>query len=292
VSDLEDYHRHLLATVRTRGPRVARKSTIRLLWFYRHQLSHGLPFDLCHLEDWAEPHPDRPGENRTDRIPESVMGPLLAWSLRFVTHFAGDVLAAVSEATPLHAAEHRTAGKHLDTRALQDLLAWHETERRPLPGYRGKVNITFLARKLGCHRASLARLADRISITAAIVGIGDGTNLEARPSAELDGVTWLDKIDYSGKGDDSVGTLARMLQTASYIVIAALSGMRDSEKRAELQQMQHSSCSLNGVSAGRRNVCHGCRNVIDRSTSTACARLAPPQQCCIWCNGGRSEPSG
>jgi hypothetical protein len=42
-------------------------------------------------------------------------------------------------------------------------------------------------------------------------------------------VTWLDKIDYSGKGDDSVGTLARMLQTASYIVIAALSGMRDSE---------------------------------------------------------------
>jgi hypothetical protein len=229
VSDLEDYHRHLLATIRTRGPRVTRKSAIRLLWFYRHQLSHGLPFDPGHLEDWAEPHPDRPGENRTDRIPEQVMGPLLAWSLRFVTHFAGDVLAAVSEATPLHAAEHRTAGKHLDTRALQDLLAWHETERRPLPGYRGKVNMTFLARKLGCHRASLARLADRISITAGVVGIGDGTYLEARPSAELDGVTWLDKIDYSGKGDDSVGTLARMLHTASYIVIAALSGMRDSE---------------------------------------------------------------
>jgi hypothetical protein len=229
AGDLEDYNRHLLATVRTRQPRVARKSAIRLLWFYRRQLSHGLPFDPCHLEDWAEPHPDRPGENRTDRIPESVMGPLLTWSLRFVSYFADNILAAVSEATPLHAAEHHTAGKYLDTRALQDLLAWHEAERRPLPGFRGKVNMTFLARKLGCHRASLARLADRINATAAIVGIGEGTYLEARPAAKLDGVTWLDKIDYSGKGHDSAGTLARMLQTACYIVIAYLSGMRDSE---------------------------------------------------------------
>src|SRR5450756_1413729 len=229
VSDLEDYHRHLLATIRTRGPRVTRKAAVRLLWFYRHQLSHGLPFDPCHLEDWAEPHPNRPGENRTDRIPESVMGPLLAWSLRFVSDFSGDILAAVSEATPLHAAEHRTAAKYLDTRALQDLLAWHEAGQRPLPGFRGKVNITFLARKLGCHRASLARLADHISATAAIVGIGDGTYLEARPSAQLGGVTWLDRIDYSGKGHDSVGTLARMLQTACYITISYLSGMRDTE---------------------------------------------------------------
>jgi hypothetical protein len=229
ASDLEDYHRHLLATIRTRGPRVTRKAAIRLLWFYRHQLSHGLPFDPCHLEGWAEPHPDRPGENSTDRIPESVMGPLLAWSLRFVRDFAGDILAAVTEATPLHAAEHHTAGKFLDTRALQDLLAWHEAERRPLPGFRGKVNTTFLARKLGCHRASLARLADRISVTAAIVGIEDGTYLEARPAAELDGTAWLDRIDYSGKGHDSVGMLARMLQTSCYIVIAYLSGMRDSE---------------------------------------------------------------
>jgi hypothetical protein len=229
AGDLEDYNRHLLATIRTRGPRVTRKSAIRLLWFYRHQLSHGLPFDPCHLEDWAEPHPNRPGENRTDRIPESVMGPLLAWSLRFVTDFAGDVLAAVSEATPLHAAEHRTAGKYLDTRALQDLLDWHEAERRPLPGFRGKVNMTFLARKLGCHRASLARHPDRISATAGVVGIEDGTYLETLPAAKLDGTAWLDRIDYSSKGYDSVGTLARMLQTSCYVVIAYLSGLRDSE---------------------------------------------------------------
>jgi hypothetical protein len=226
--DLEDYHRHLLATTRTRGPRVACRSAVRLLWFYRHHLADHLEFDPCHLEDWGEPHHAARGENRTDRIPEAVIGPLLAWALRFVNDFAADILTAVAEATPLHAAEHHTV-KQLDRAAVQALLARHEAEDRPLPGFGGRVNITFLARKLGCHRASLRRHADRIAATVSVVGIAPDTYLDTQPTAHLDGQPWLEHFAYSTKGYDSIGTLARMLQTACYIVIAYLSGMRDGE---------------------------------------------------------------
>ena len=40
--------------------------------------------------------------------------------------------------------------------------------------------------------------------------------------------------------------LSRLLQTACYVVIGYLSGMRDSEKRAELRLMQHSAAATTG----------------------------------------------
>jgi hypothetical protein len=40
--------------------------------------------------------------------------------------------------------------------------------------------------------------------------------------------------------------ISRLLQTACYVVIAYLSGMRDSEKRAELHLMQHSTAATTG----------------------------------------------
>jgi len=239
--DLEDYHRHILATTRSRSLRAHRKSAVRLLWFYRRQISDGLAFDPSHLDDWAEPHTDGRGENRTDRIPEPVMGPLLAWSLRFVRDFADDILRAAAEAAPLHAAGQRSRGLHLRKSALPGLLAQYEAEGRPLPGYGGKVNMTFLGRKLACPQRCIVRARPLINATAAIVGIDSGTYLDARPAALLDGERWLQGFDYSGRGYDSVGTLTRMLQASAYVVTSYLSGMRDSEKRAELHLMQHSA---------------------------------------------------
>lgn len=230
--DLEDYHRHILATTRSRSLRAHRKSAVRLLWFYRRQISDGLAFDPSHLDDWAEPHTDGRGENRTDRIPEPVMGPLLAWSLRFVRDFAGDILRAAAEAAPLHAAGQRSRGLHLRNSVLPGLLAQYEAEGRPLPGYGGKVNMTFLGRKLACPQRCIVRARSLINATAAIVGIDSGTYLDARPAALLDGERWLARFDYSGRGHDSVGTLTRMLQSASYVVTSYLSGMRDAENQA------------------------------------------------------------
>jgi hypothetical protein len=72
--DLEDYHRHILATTRSRSLRAHRKSAVRLLWFYRRQISDGLAFDPSHLDDWAEPHADGRGENRSQASPRRTPG--------------------------------------------------------------------------------------------------------------------------------------------------------------------------------------------------------------------------
>ncbi|MFI6358169.1 hypothetical protein ACIBJF_37375 [Streptomyces sp. NPDC050743] len=49
-----------------------------------HQPAHG----------WGVPQGQRPQANRTQRIPEDVMGPLFVWALRFIDHFAADICAA------------------------------------------------------------------------------------------------------------------------------------------------------------------------------------------------------
>jgi hypothetical protein len=92
----------------------------------------------------------------------------LAWSLRFVRDFADDILRAAAEAAPLHAAGQRARGLHLRKSALPGLLAQCEAEGRPLPGYGGKVNLTFLARKLACPQRCIVRARPLINATAAI----------------------------------------------------------------------------------------------------------------------------
>jgi integrase len=228
LADLEDFHRHLAAAFRTRGMRAHYRASARLLWHYRATLSDPLPLDPGGLDGWGEPNRSARGENRTARIDEAVIGPLLAWALRFTDDFAPDILAAAAEALPLHGARLAEPGRALRPGALEELLAGYERDRRPLPGYGGKPNATFLARKLGCYPSTLRRSA-LLAAAAARTGVDAGTYLDARPAFVLDGRPWLEQIAYSTRGPDSLGTLTRMLQTACYILIAYLTGMRDSE---------------------------------------------------------------
>jgi hypothetical protein len=232
-SDLEDYGRHLLAVIRGRGQRAHYRATVRLLWHYRDQLDDALCFDPGHLEHWGEPHGTSTGENSTDRIPEPVAGGLLAWALRYLDAFADDIVNAADEALALKQANPftDTAGP-LRLDALAELLYRHERESRPLPGFGGEPNTTILARRLGCYRSTLRdsrQAAALLAATAARVGVDDDSYLETPVRGQLDGAPWLGRIAYSSKGAESLGTLARMLQTACYIVIAYLSGMRDGE---------------------------------------------------------------
>src|SRR5579859_2639399 len=105
AADLEDFHRHLAAAFRTRGRRAHYRASARLLWHYRATLSDHLTFDPAGLDGWGEPNHSAWGENRTASIDETVIGPLLAWALRFTDDFAPDILTAAAEAFPLHAAE-------------------------------------------------------------------------------------------------------------------------------------------------------------------------------------------
>jgi len=199
-----------------------------LFWHYRAALSDPLGFDPAALDSWGEPNPSARGENSTPRIPEPVIGPLIAWALRFTDDFAPDILAAASEALALHDVRLGTSGRGLRPGVLEEFLACCEREHRPLPGFGGQVNVTFLARKLGCYPSTLRR-SRLLAATAARIGVDTGTYLDTMPTFSLDGRPWLDPIAYSTRGYDSIGTLARMLQTACYILIAYLSGMRDSE---------------------------------------------------------------
>jgi len=221
------------------------RASARLLWHYRATLSDPLPFDPAGLDAWGEPNRSARGENRTSRIDKIVIGPLITWALRFTDDFASDILAAAAEGFQLHAAPPAAPGRRLRVGALEELLASYEQDHRPLPGYGGKPNATFLARKLGCYPSTLRR-SPLLATAAARTGVDTGTYLHTRPGYLLDGRPWLERIAYSTRGPDSLGTLARMLQTACYILIAYLTGMRDSE-------IKHLACgcvTTEGDSAG------------------------------------------
>jgi hypothetical protein len=56
------------------------------------------------------------------------------------------------------------------------------------------------------------------------LGLADGSYLFTEVRTRLNGALWLGGFDYHRMPE-----LSRMLQTAWYVVIAYLSGMRDSE---------------------------------------------------------------
>lgn len=60
----------------------------------------------------------------TPRIPEQVLGPLSAWSLRFVDDFAPDILAAMDDSGPLRpSSANGKLGRNADaTAALAAVL--------------------------------------------------------------------------------------------------------------------------------------------------------------------------
>ena len=97
------------------------RASARLLWHYRATLSDPLPFDPGGMhKGWGEPNHSARGENRTARIDETVIGPLIAWALRFTDDFAPTSsklrprdfqLHAARLAAPGRAAARRRAGR-------------------------------------------------------------------------------------------------------------------------------------------------------------------------------------
>ncbi|WP_047892508.1 hypothetical protein [Micromonospora sp. RV43] len=216
--------------------RGGHRSAVRLFWIHRAWLTTDcLAIDPQGLPDWdAEPSRARRSENSTDRIPEEVISPLLVWALRWVQDFSADILAAREQwwalhlNGPRHRGTYRPRSSYGDTqRRLAKLLARYRADGRPLPGRPdGGVNGLFLARQIDRPHSMLRSAAVRqlITDTAAQVGIADDAYLDTTIHGLLDGEPWLPRIRYA-----EVPHLSRLLHVACYIVIAYLSGMRDSE---------------------------------------------------------------
>jgi integrase len=98
-----------------------------------------------------------------------------------------------------------------------------------LPGHQGKINVSQLAASLKCHRREISKRRESIDAVAAVVGIADAAFVDDAIQGTLDGRPWIKAVTIHHTLPTSLAALARHLQSACYIVIAFLSGMRDSE---------------------------------------------------------------
>ncbi|MEU9291461.1 hypothetical protein AB0D57_44310 [Streptomyces sp. NPDC048275] len=241
-ADLLAYQRHL-ADLFGGSPaqRDRCRAKVRLFWRWRHNLDDYLSFDPAHIDGWSE-HASRGrrrSENRTSRIPEEVLGPLIVWALRFIDVFAPDIIAAdqqwrktrftgVYQRLPVRKF-HKSTGTL--KQAISDHLEEYVREGRPLPGWRNAPNRKVLAQQIGCSRRSLDRPAHQMLIeqAAAKVGVSQSAAFDVSLSGLLDGRPWINDIVTDPEQPNSLAVLARHLQAAAYSVVAYLSGMRDSE---------------------------------------------------------------
>lgn len=237
--------------------------------FDLHELRKQLPGFALHCEPWPGRNPSSvagakslAGENHTPRIPEAIMTPLLAWSLRYVQQFSADILEARAELNRLNARCNRLVEREsafeLDERRshhrcrLIAYLGKLRRENRGVPVWNGKCN--------AAARTDPQTGEPLPPINYHLIHLHTGIDAQAEPSLHLGLRVWSRRmianavaelgtepggmdtaISIDGESGNpwrsrfDVKALAleeSMLQAAAYIVCAYLSGMRDSEIQA------------------------------------------------------------
>lgn len=235
VSDktLLNYQRFLLEHHRSASRRQTLRAAVVFFWRYRKSLGvDALPLDPRTVLGWKEPHnATRAGaDNATARIPEDVHSRVLVWALRFVNDFADDILNAVNRWEDLRAKRIQPPRAYGSNRLrITGYLTETRNSGQPLPGFSGKVSHAALARLIGCDRRALEGHEAAIEATVEAVGISEYIYLGLSIEGLIDGEPWIQGVSLDPSRDDSLTVLTQMLQAACYIVIAFLSGMRDSE---------------------------------------------------------------
>ncbi|MFJ8111639.1 hypothetical protein [Streptomyces sp. NPDC096132] len=253
--DLDAYHSEVTGLRMSLSGVYRQRRAVRLLWAYRSRLADRLGQDPLRRplwQAWARANPRRYDENLTDRIPEHLTGPLLVWALRWVDDLADDVLAARAERDaidarpPLHpdplAAlrsvldDFRRRGQPLPTAPDRPAAARHGTGVSP--------NFGYLARLAGYPQYRFSKASERrlIEEAARALGVGSDSPLHHRVQGQIDGRRWLKQISYY-----DVGQFERLLQVSCWIVIAYLSGLRDSE----IKHLQRGCVSAQRDTGGR-----------------------------------------
>ncbi|MEA5456526.1 hypothetical protein SPF06_17505 [Sinomonas sp. JGH33] len=236
----------LLAEVGETGLGFTQKRQIitetRRLWVYRDivpqqlRLPDASPWQEETAGDLLAHRHRRPG-NLTPRIGDETLVPLLAWAFRFIEDFAPDITAAYREYCALLSRGHRhTPAGARETPApgsrkpiLHAVLERLRDLGLGLPGQPGPdgdpvINWCHLARLTGFLGATHA-LYDRDVVVGSGLGVDTDSYLTTRCTAQLDGRLWHGPFI---AWEEAI-PLAVHLQTACFIVIAYLSGMRPGE---------------------------------------------------------------
>ncbi|KJS53498.1 hypothetical protein VM98_24920 [Streptomyces rubellomurinus subsp. indigoferus] len=246
--DFEAYGRHINSLGVSMSAESNKRNAARALWLYRTKLTGDtlssdpqIAWDSLAADSAPRPQAARRRENATARIPEEVLAPLLTWALRWIEDLADDVLRAQQEWLQLRTQKFARNGIINGTTARERLTAVLDRYRaagQPLPGLpaqvvylHGKsleerVNVKHIAREAHLHFSTISTRAhymDMVQAAADELGLGD-TCFRTPARGLLDGKPWLPALRW-----DDIELYVRMLQTACYIVIAYLSGMRDAE---------------------------------------------------------------
>ncbi|MEU8699195.1 hypothetical protein AB0C61_16290 [Streptomyces sp. NPDC048680] len=255
ADDLEEYAKHLRDLGRTWVHDRNWLFAITRMWAYSPFLQ---PADQLCMPPWDDPGAEltdflgenndpRRTENSTEVIHPATMAPLLTWSLRMVTDFAPDILAAVRERERLlgRIRSHQTGNarpqaeaRHLIQHYFDNLRA----ARRPAPTHddprlrkatiaRGRdardtrpaIGSTYIAAQLGVSRPQVSTFVRDHPEALNGLHFAVGSPLDI-PITALDGRPWTPQITLQ----ESLPFAIR-LSTAAMIVISYLSGMRPEE---------------------------------------------------------------
>ena len=269
---IDDYRVMLLATTSGGRRSFARylKPIVELRRFAAYLTCGGLaftPWGGRTIYRVAGCNGPKPGENRTPRIPEPVIGALLHWSLKYIELYSVDIFAARAELTTLQA--KRAARPHLRPRTdvLARVNAWLDERRRSARGgpvwenpnrtgvapalsratpLRGEViNLRLITFQIDVNMQSVqenSKAYDLIRQAAIELGVERG-GMDTPISIDPDtGRPWRGRFDAHSLVEEEVN-----LQTAAYILCAYLSGMRDGEVQAMRPGAVARSCSADGM---------------------------------------------
>ncbi|RAX46271.1 hypothetical protein DQ353_20220 [Arthrobacter sp. AQ5-05] len=236
----------LLGDLGTTGLTYAQKRHIitetRRLWSYRDLVPSTLR--LPAVAPWLDERsydllgrpPQRRG-NLTPRIADETLVPLMAWAMRFIEDFADDIIASYHQYHELikHEYRHRPSAQQESiapsTRKKRLRLALRELKDaglglpgRVLPDGTREVRWQHLGRLARGPGASYPRYDQQV-ITRSKLFIDDDAYLMVPCTRLLDGKLWRGRY----LTWDEIIPLTTHLQTACFIVVSYLSGMRPGE---------------------------------------------------------------
>jgi len=259
---LDQYAKVTLASKR-RQP-AANVIMLKPIWHLYHYRAH-LPHGGLKFEPWPGQsaaslagYNSRIYENRTARIPEAILTPLLGWASKYVQEFSRDIFAARAELSKIEqqVEQYAKADRDLSRKQLSAIrkarikswLAERAREGRGIPVWAQSINSASRDKGLGTpinwrllnlvagvdtklnpgsHLGLQSAMKQIVKVHMSKYGTergGFNTSISLSPDTRR---PWRPSFDHKALKREE-----RMLQTACYILCAYLTGMRDCEIQA------------------------------------------------------------